>query len=148
MNDLNKFHVIGRITQDVGNDERSFVYTSSGMARANVSIAVNHSRKTNEGWSEEVDYFNITIWGKTAENLKPYLVKGKQICVTAHLKQERWEKDGQKQSRIVIIADEVQLIGSNNQQGAQNSGAPRTTPAQQPAAAYDSGDDFPEDIPF
>ena len=92
MTDLNHVVLIGRLTQDLGADERSFGYAANGQARANVSIAVNRSKKNGDQWVEETYFFNITIWGKTAENLKPYLTKGKQICVEGHLKQDRWEK--------------------------------------------------------
>ncbi|MBR4791002.1 MAG: single-stranded DNA-binding protein, partial [Treponema sp.] len=98
MTDLNHVVLIGRLTKDLGTDERSFGYVANGQARANVSIAVNRSKKTGDQWTDEVNYFDITIWGKTAENLKPYLTKGKMIAVDGYLKQDRWEKDGQKMS--------------------------------------------------
>jgi single-strand DNA-binding protein len=165
MTDLNHVVLIGRLTQDLGSDERSFGYVGNGQARANVSIAVNRSKKNGDQWIEEVNYFNITIWGKTAENLKPYLTKGKQICVEGHLKQDRWEKDGQKQSRVTIVADNVQLLGGrgdNSQSGSNQmaGGAPRFQPANNAGqnsgfgGGYssepygDTGSDFPEDIPF
>ena len=165
MTDLNHVVLIGRLTQDLGSDERSFGYVGNGQARANVSIAVNRSKKNGDQWVEEVNYFNITIWGKTAENLKPYLTKGKQICVEGHLKQDRWEKDGQKQSRVTIVADQVQLLGGrgdNSQSGSSSmaGGAPRFQPANNAGqngafqSGYssepygDTGSDFPEDIPF
>ena len=94
--DLNHVVLVGRLTRDLGSDERSFGYVGNGQARASVSIAVNRSRKNGEQWIEEANYFDVTIWGKTAENLKPYLTKGKQIAVDGYLKQDRWEKDGQK----------------------------------------------------
>ena len=151
MTDLNHVVLIGRLTQDLGSDERSFGYVGNGQARANVSIAVNRSKKSGDEWIEEVSYFNVTIWGKTAENLKPYLTKGKQICVEGHLKQDRWEKEGQKQSRISIIADNVQLLGGNNKDGATGNTAPSFKPAEDsgftPAEENYEGD-FPEDIPF
>ena len=164
MTDLNHVVLIGRLTQDLGSDERSFGYVGNGQARANVSIAVNRSKKNGDQWIEEVNYFNVTIWGKTAENLKPYLTKGKQICVEGHLKQDRWEKDGQKQSRVTIVADNVQLLGGrgDNSQGSGQmaGGAPRFQPANNAgqnsgfSGGYssepygDTGSDFPEDIPF
>ena len=149
MTDLNHVVLIGRLTQDLGSDERSFGYVGNGQARANVSIAVNRAKKSGDEWIDEVSYFNITIWGKTAENLKPYLTKGKQICVEGHLKQDRWEKDGKKESRITIIADNVQLLGGKSE-GAGNT-APKFEPVNnaannQPAASTEG--DFPEDIPF
>ena len=174
MTDLNEVIEIGRLTRDLGSDERSFGYVQSGVARANIDIAVNRSRKQGDQWIEEVSYFPVTIWGKTAENLKPYLVKGKQICVKGYLKQDRWEKDGQKLSRISIVAESVQLLGGNsdNQNGYQQSGAPRFTPANngfqnqpqnngyqnQPVnnqqggfkedIPWDSSNDYPSDISF
>ena len=163
MTDLNHVVLIGRLTQDLGSDERSFGYVGNGQARANVSIAVNRSKKSGDQWVEEANFFNVTIWGKTAENLKPYLTKGKQICVEGHLKQDRWEKDGQKQSRVTIVADNVQLLGGrgDNSQGSGSAGgAPRFQPANNAgqnggfSGGYssepygDTGSDFPEDIPF
>lgn len=147
MTDTNKVFLIGRLTRDLGADERSFGYIGNGTARANVSIAVNRSKKTGDGYADEVNYFDVTIWGKQAENLKPYLLKGKQILVEAHLQQERWEKDGQKHSRVAIVADNVQLLGGKSEGGA----APQSAPAPQ-NDGYDptvnGGADFPEDIPF
>lgn len=143
MTDLNHVVLIGRLTQDLGADERSFGYVANGNARANVAIAVNRSKKTESGYVDEVNFFEVTIWGKTAENLKPYLLKGKQICIEGHLKQDRWEKDGQKQSRVTIVADNVQLLGGKD-------GGQQSAPAPQNSSGYteDSSSDFPEDIPF
>lgn len=143
MTDLNHVIEIGRLTRDIS--ERDFAYTTGGIARLNLSIAVNRSEKRNGAWQDKVSYFDVTVWGKTAENIKPYLHKGKQIAVDGYLDQQRWEKDGVKYSKVVIIADSVQLLGGNEngQQSAQQ--------AQQPAGDYQSagsGDDFPEDIPF
>ena len=125
MTDLNNLTIIGRITRDL--DENSFGYTNTGTARANVSIAVNRSKKQGEQWVDEVSYFDVTIWGKTAENLKPYLQKGAQIAISGYLRQDRWEKDGKKNSRVTIVAELVQLVGgkkdgvNNTPQQVQNN---------------------------
>ena len=150
MTDLNHVVLIGRLTRDLGDDERSFAYVGNGQARANISIAVNRSKKSGDEWIDETSYFDITIWGKTAENLKPYLNKGKQICVEGHLKQDRWEKDGQKMSRVTIIADNVQLLGGKSENSGSNNAAPKFEPANNTAStpAVNNGGDFPEDIPF
>ena len=158
MTDLNHVVLIGRLTKDLGTDERSFGYVANGQARANVSIAVNRSKKTGDQWGDEVNYFDITIWGKTAENLKPYLTKGKQIAIDGYLKQDRWEKDGQKMSKVTIVANNVQLLGGKNEGGQMpsGSGAPKFQPNNSSAAdsGYQNdsfggtGSDFPEDIPF
>ena len=129
MTDLNHVVVIGRLTRDLGADERSFGYLPNGNARANISLAVNRSKKQNEQWIDEVSYFDITIFGKTAENLKSYLTRGKQICVEGHLQQQRWEKDGQKYSKIVIIADNVQLLGGKSENSSNNESSDFTPTA-------------------
>jgi single-strand DNA-binding protein len=132
------------------------------MARANISIAVNRSKKEGDQWTDEVNYFDVTIWGKTAENLKQYLQKGKQIAVDGYLKQDRWQKDGQNFSKVTIVANNVQLLGGKSEGGQSAGGAPRFQPkpaantqqngmmqntysADNPASS-DGG--FPEDIPF
>lgn len=162
MTDLNHVFLIGRLTRDLCSNEKDFGYVGNGQARANVSIAVNRSRKNGEQWIDEANFFDVTIWGKTAENLKPYLQKGKQIAVDGYLKQDRWEKDGQKFSRVSIVANNVQLLGgkSDGGQSQMTGGAPRFQPRQdipsmptQSMPDYgdsfgDTGSDFPEDIPF
>lgn len=165
MQDLNNVTLIGRVCQTVGADERSFGYVGNGTARANVNIAVNRAKKVNGQWTEETYFFPVTIWGKTAENLKPYLVKGQQICVSGFLKQDRWQdQNGNKQSRISIVAETVQLCGNrqngqneppqyNQQSYAQQVDALRQTFGQ-PQPNFNQmqnvppSEEFPEDIPF
>ena len=137
MTDLNHVIEIGRLTRDIS--ERDFAYTTGGTARLNLSIAVNRSEKRNGEWADKVSFFDVTVWGKTAENIKQYLTKGKQIAVEGYLDQQRWEKDGQKYSKVCIIADNVQLLGGKNE------GAPQQAQGYNDAG---SGDDFPEDVPF
>ena len=155
MTDMNHVFLIGRLTRDLGADERSFAYVGNGqMARANISIAVNRSKKEGEQWVDEVNYFDITIWGRTAENLKQYLLKGKQIAVDGYLKQDRWQKDGQNFSKVVVVANSVQLLGGKSEGGQASGGAPRFQPkasseTQHYGASSSASDDgFPEDIPF
>ena len=163
MTDINHVTLVGRLTRDVGADERSFAYLPSGQARANVSIAVNRSRKNGEQWVDETSFFDVVIWGKTAENLKPYLTKGKQIAVDGYLKQDRWEKDGKTSSRVVIHANSVQLMGSSksDDNSETNGGASRFQPRNDVPQMQNSGmpdygsnsysdplSDIGDDIPF
>ena len=143
MTDLNHVIEIGRLTRDIS--ERDFGYTTGGTARLNLSIAVNRSEKRNGAWQDKVSYFEVTVWGKTAENIRPYLHKGKQIAVNGYLDQQRWEKDGVRYSKVCIIANNVQLLGGNEAQGAAQPTAP-----QGPVGDYSNADggDFSEDIPF
>ena len=145
MTDINHVVIVGRLTRDLGTDEKSFGYVASGQARANISIAVNRSKKQGDEWVDESNFFDVTIWGKTAENLKPKLLKGTQIIVDGYLKQDRWEKDGQKFSKVSIVANSVELAG-----GKKEGGSPQTSTPQNstPQADFDAAEGFPESIPF
>lgn len=144
MQDLNDVKLIGRITKDVGSDEYSFTHVGNGTAKATASIAVNRSVKKGEQWEEETHFFDIVIWGKTAENLKPYLIKGQQILVCGHLQQDRWQKDGKNMSKVSITADSVQLLGGKKDGGSNGT----STPAPSNNQSFDPSGGFPEDMPF
>lgn len=151
MTDLNKVLLIGRLTQDCGADEKSFQYVGNGIAKAVVSIAVNRSVKKNNQWADETSFFNVTIWGKTAENLKPFLTKGTQICVCGYLSQDRWvDNNNNKKSRVSITAESIQLCGGGNRQN-NNSGSYQNENGgynQNENYDYNNNNGFPEDIPF
>jgi single-strand DNA-binding protein len=161
-NDLNKVCVIGNLTRDI---ELSFL--QNGTPKGNVSIAVNRGKKSADGqWVEEASYFDVLIWGQTAQNLQQYLTKGKKIAVCGYLKQDRWQdqQTGQNRSRIYIVAEDVQLLGGQ-QNGQQSTGysqsavqqpqqyqqrpqqtAPQNYPQQSYVPPADGG--FTEEIPF
>jgi single-stranded DNA-binding protein len=106
MTDLNHVVLIGRLTRDLGSDERSFGYIGNGTARANVSIAVNRSKKNGDTWSDEVHYFDVTIWGKQAENLKQ-LMK-----TTAEPQAQQQVQQGQPQSQPQLVPQPMGMGGS------------------------------------
>ena len=146
MQDLNKVILIGRLTRDLGADERSFGYLQNGTCKAVVSIAVNNSKKTDGKWVDEASYFDVVIWGKTAENLKPYLTKGQQIAVEGRLKQDRWQdkQTGNNMSRVIINAESVQLVGGKREEnGSQSAYAQQYN---QQNAPVQNG--FQEDLPY
>lgn len=135
MTDINSVVLVGRITKDVGSDERTFSYIGNGTAKAIVSLAVNRSVKKGDKWEDETSFIDVVIWGKLAENLKPRLTKGTQITVNGYLKQDRWEKDGQKQSRVQVVADMVEIPNVSKKD------------ADKVAESF-GGEAFPEDNPF
>ena len=113
-------------------------YTSGGMAIGKFSLAVNRQKKSGEQWVDEASFFDVTCFGKTAENLSQYMTKGKQVGVDGSLHQDRWQDDsGQARSRVVINADNIQLLGGGTEP------APSRQEAQQNQPGY-----FPDDIPF
>lgn len=167
MTNINHVVLVGRLTRGLG--EKDFGYTQSGVARANISIAVNKAQKKNNEWQDVVYYFDVTIWGKTAENLQPYLTKGQLVGISGYLQQDRWQdNNGQQKSRIIVVAEQVELLGgksetkeqqpqnngyqNNNYQGTQNNQSQNAYRQNQTYQAMPQNDfynqPFPEDVPF
>lgn len=146
MGDINSVILVGRVTRDA-----ELRYTASGTALCNFSIAVNRRVKKGDQWTDEASFVDLTLFGKTAENLNKYLVKGTQVAVQGSLKQDRWEKDGQKHSKLGIFVDSVQLLGGGKQGGQGQSAS--TGSYQRPETPVQEGDEFDpqayeDDIPF
>lgn len=141
MTDLNHVVVIGRLTRDAE------LVNVGQTVKADVSIATNRSKKQGDQWVVETSFFDFTLWGKTAENLRQYLTKGKQVAVEGHLRQERWEKDGQKFSKVSIIADNVQLLGGKSENSSNNEPAD-FTPAANNSAPQNNGMPSDDEIVF
>jgi single-strand DNA-binding protein len=100
----NNVTVIGNVTRDP-----ELRFTPSGMAIASFGVAVNRrwqNRQTNE-WEERVSFFDVKCWAQLGENVSASVQKGSRVIVTGRLEQDSWEQDGQKRSKIEIIADEV-----------------------------------------
>ncbi len=135
MADTNHVIIIGRLTKDI-----VLKYTSGGMAIGSFPIAVNRRTKKGEQWVEEASFFDVSLFGKSAEGLAQYLTKGKQIAVEGELRQDRWQQDGQPRSKVTIAANNVQLLGGNDAKGQQKQDAGYQ-------ADY-SADNFVSEIPF
>ena len=109
--DINHVIEIGHLTRDA-----EVTYTPGGMAVGKLSIAVNRRVKKGQEWVDEANYFDVSLFGKQAEGLKPYLTKGKQIAVDGFLKQDRWQDQatGQNRSAVKIVANDIQLLGGKD----------------------------------
>lgn len=96
--------LVGNITRDP-----DLKFLPSGLAVAEFGMACRESKKNASGGYDEVDasFFDISVWGQMAENVVESCPKGTRVVVTGTLKQETWEKDGQKRSKVKITADNV-----------------------------------------
>ena len=139
MNDLNNLSLVGRITRD-----SELRYAASGTAICSFSIAVNRSVKKGDNWEYQASFIDLSIFNKTAENLNKYLVKGTQVAVTGSLVQDRWEKDGVKQSKLKVSVDHIQLLGGGPRESSAS--APKTP--QKPAAEDFDPRAYEDGIPF
>lgn len=109
-NDLNSIQIIGRLTRDLGTQKNDFGYLKNQTAFGRFDIATKRTKKEGNEYKDEVSFFEVIAYGKIIENLKPYLLKGKQICVNGELKQDRWQKNGQFFSKVYILANEIHLL--------------------------------------
>lgn len=148
MADVNHVVLIGHLTRDA-----DLKYTSGGTPVSKFSIAINKRKKQGEEWVDEASFFDIVLWGKSAENINNFLVKGKQVAVEGELHQNRWEQEGQNRSKVEIIANNVQLLGGSEGQSKNQSsqiGGYQKPPATSKQTEQENSDtpDFPSDIPF
>lgn len=121
MASYNRVILVGNLTRDV-----ELKYLQSGMAVTEIGLAVNERRKTQTGeWVDEPVYVDITMWGRTAEVASEYLSKGAPVLIEGRLKLDTWEKDGKKNSKLKVVADRMQMLGTRSGPGggASPSGA-------------------------
>ncbi|MBN2511185.1 MAG: single-stranded DNA-binding protein [Spirochaetales bacterium] len=140
---LNVVVLIGRLTRDA-----ELKYISSGIAVSKFAIAVNRRKRSGEQWVDETDFFDITLWGKTAETLNQYLVKGKEIGVEGELRQSRWEQDGQPRSRVEIHAKNIQLLGGGGGTRTESNQNDNQKQSFDRFQKEEYSNDFEDDIPF
>jgi len=94
--------VVGNLTR-----EPELRYTPGGSGVANFGIAVNRRWQSNGEWQESTSFFNVVAWRELAENCAASLEKGARVIVSGRLEQRSWDKDGEKQSTVEIVADEI-----------------------------------------
>jgi single-strand DNA-binding protein len=145
MADINHVVLVGRLTRNA-----ELKYTTSGAAVSKFSIAINQRRKKDDQWVDESHFFDIVLWGKTAESLNQYLVKGKQVGIEGQLRQDRWEQEGQSRSRVEIFATNVMLLGGAGGGPRQAAAAPepKAGGSEFPESGGTPGQNFEDDIPF
>jgi single-strand DNA-binding protein len=123
--------VVGNLTA-----EPEIKTTKTGSSVLKVGVAVNRRWKNKQDeWEEEVSFFDVNAWGELADNVAQSLSKGSRVIVSGRLEQQSWEnKEGQKQSKVVLVADDIgvslrkaQVTGINKtgQQAQQQKSAPK-----------------------
>jgi single-strand DNA-binding protein len=136
----------------------------SGQQVCSFSLALNRSYKGQDGsWQEATDYIDVTAWGPLGERVAQYLSKGRPCLVNGRLQSRSWEQDGQKRSKVEVVAQDVTFLGGpgggNGGDGGYSggSGASSSSDKAKPAAKKkddvvieDIGDEpiNLDDIPF
>jgi single-strand DNA-binding protein len=154
MASFNKVILVGNLTRDP-----ELRYTPKGTAIAKIGLAVNRVWTNEAGEKkEEVTFVDVDVFGRTAENVGQYMRKGRPILIEGRLRLDQWDdkQTGQKKSKLGVVAETVQFLGSAP--GAGEGGAPAAPRAARPAAAPSSapaaepvegdGPHESDDVPF
>ena len=147
MASYNRVILVGNVTRDP-----ELRYIPSGTAVTELGLAVNDRRKNSEGeWVEETTFVDVTLWARQAEVASEYLSKGSPVLIEGRLKLDTWETDGQRRSKLRVVGDRMQMLGTRGAGGGRS-------PAQQQASyqysqpddgpAYDAPEAPDNDIPF
>lgn len=147
MADLSIAVIVGRVVRNA-----ELKYTSGGSPICSFSVATSSRKKKGDQWIDEASFWDVELWGKQAESLNQYLVKGKQVAIEGSMRQDRWEKDGQPRMKVVINAQSVQLLGGGRDEQPAKEEPRRQSPyspdGKQAAPQTGAADDFTDDIPF
>src|SRR5579862_3220835 len=123
---FNQVTLMGNLTRDP-----ELRTTPSGASVCSFSLALNRSYKNSEGnWQEVTDYIDVVAWAALGERVAQYLTKGRPALVSGRLQSRSWEQDGQKRSKVEVVANDVTFLGGAPGSG---SGAPAQT-ADEPAS--------------
>ena len=123
MASYNRGVLVGNLTRDV--DLR---YTPSQTAVTDIGLAVNDRVKRNNEWVDETTFVDVTLWGRQAEVANEYLSKGAPVLIEGRLKLDTWEQEGQKRSKLRVVGEKMQMLGSRSgggSGGGQSGGGSR-----------------------
>ncbi len=105
---LNQVTLMGNLTRDP-----ELRQTPNGQTVTNFSLALNRSYKDQSGeWQEITDYVDIVCWGPLAERVAQYMSKGRRCLVQGRLQSRSWEQEGQKRSKVEVLANDVTFLDS------------------------------------
>ena len=137
---INKVVVSGNLTRDPE------LRMAGQTPVLQMGIAVNDRKKNNETgqWEDVPNFFDVTVWGARGESLSRFLTKGTKVVVSGRLRWSQWQNaQGEKRSKVEIVADDVEFMSSRNSDGGSGNAQYAS-----PAPAAPSAEILAEDIPF
>jgi single-strand DNA-binding protein len=117
MASYNRVILMGNLTRDP-----ELRYIPSGTAVSDIGLAINDRIKRGDQWVEQPVFVDVTLWGRTAEVANEYLSKGSPVLIEGRLRFDQWEKDGQKQSKLRVTCERMQMLGGKGGGGAGGAG--------------------------
>lgn len=116
---FNQVILMGNLTRDP-----ELRQTPNGQSVTSFSLALNRSYKGADGnWTEATDYIDVVAWGPLGERVAQYLTKGRPCLVNGRIQSRSWEQDGQKRSKVEVVAQDVTFLGGA---GGGEGGAARS----------------------
>lgn len=145
---FNQVTIMGNLTRDP--DLRQI---PSGQSVCSFSLALNRSYKDKDGnWQEATDFVDVVAWAQLGERVAQYVTKGRPVLVSGRLQSRQWEQDGQKRSKLEVVANDVTFLGGrgDNDDGSQQQESQNNKKSNKDVAIEDSGDEpiNLDDIPF
>lgn len=143
---LNQVTLMGNLTRDP-----ELRQTPTGQTVTSFSLALNRSYKDQSGeWQEATDYIDIVAWGPLAERVAQYLSKGRRCLVQGRLQSRSWEQEGQKRSKVEVLANDVTFLdsrgGGDNSDGSAAAAGNGNGDSAKPAAGKKKDDVVIENI--
>ena len=150
---INRVVLVGNLTRDP-----ELRQMPNGNSVCSLGVAVNDriKDKTTGEWTDYANFFDVDVFGAQGENCSRFLTKGRQVAIEGKLRWRSWEKDGQKRSKVSVVADNVQFIGPREGGSGGSFGGDSAGQASAPGAPFNdsgldvAGEDFArdDDIPF
>jgi len=143
---FNQVTLMGNLTRDP-----ELRQTPNGQSVCSFSLALNRSYKGSDGeWQEATDYIDIVAWGPLGERVAQYLTRGRPALISGRLQSRSWEQDGQKRSKVEVVAQDVTFLGGrgegDNSGGGNFSQAPAAEDKPKPSKKAKAEDVEIEDI--
>lgn len=139
---LNQVILMGNLTRDP-----ELRQTPSGQSVCSFSLALNRSYKDSSGeWQEATDYIDIVAWGPLGERVSQYLAKGRRCLVQGRMQSRSWEQDGQKRSKVEVLANDVTFLDGRGNDGSSDNGGAYAQAAASPQSSSKKDDIVINDI--
>ncbi|MCW1908013.1 MAG: single-stranded DNA-binding protein [Candidatus Saccharibacteria bacterium] len=115
---FNQVILMGNLTRDP-----ELRQIPSGQSVCSFSLALNRSYKGSDGqWQEATDFVDVVAWGPLGERIAQYVTKGRPVLVNGRLQSRSWEQDGQKRSKLEVVAQDVTFLGGRGGGGEGEDG--------------------------
>ncbi|MFM7159580.1 MAG: single-stranded DNA-binding protein [Planctomycetaceae bacterium] len=141
MASYNKVILVGNLTRDP-----QVKRTPGGQAVTELGLAVNRTwyDKQSNSRREETTFVDVTLWGRDAEVAGEYLSKGRPVLIEGRLQLDQWEdkQSGQKRSKLRVVCERMQMLGSRDGSGGGGSRG-----GSAPTESYGGGDEFGDSGP-